>query len=419
MLRTSLSRTLCLGGVILSQFLLSACQDFSLTGVLTGQNTAPGRDYVLPGEYEPLEAVIVSEHLATFRNGQEFMKALVDAGVDVWLLASSVPQVQQTRQIMQQRFRLTLEEMQQVKPLPVVTQTVWARDWAPLFAKNTQNPDRWGMVDLTYYPDRPVDDASASRLTQVLNGRPPHLSWSSAAAPTFQSLGVPVELEGGNVMCHPKHCFVTREVLLRLEERGEVADEAKIVAQLEQYLQQEFWVVPRMPYEGTGHIDIWAKFLSPTQVIVGEISDESLALIPEEQAETYRAVQRFLNEQATGKDVNGDEIPGALATILHREAPEVEILRIPMPTPGVYRGIETFRTYTNSLFVNQTAIVPRYQRGSRAERENRDLLKEQEQAVAEIYEKAGFKVKWILADNLIRDGGAWHCVSMQVPQLTP
>lgn len=388
-------------------------------GVLSGQNAAPSRDYVLPGEYEPLEAVMVSEHLATFRNGQEFMKALVDAGVDVWLLASSVPQVQQTRQIMQQRFRLTLEEMQQVKPLPVATQTVWARDWAPLFAKNVQHPERWGMVDLKYYPDRPVDDASASFLTQVLQRRPPHLSWSSASSPTFQSLPVPVELEGGNVMCHPKHCFVTREVLLRLEERGEVADEARIVAQLEQYLQQRFWVVPRMPYEGTGHIDIWAKFLSPTQVIVGEISDESLALIPEEQADTYRAVQTFLNEQATGKDQAGHEVPNALATILRREAPEVEILRIPMPTPGVYRGVETFRTYTNSLFVNQTAIVPRYQRGSRAERENRDLLKEQEQAVADVYQKAGFQVKWILADNLIRDGGAWHCVSMQVPKLVP
>lgn len=402
-----------------TQVLLSSCQDLNLVGGLGLQSqTESSRQYVLPGEYEPLEAVIVSEHLATFRNGQDFMKALVDAGVDVWLLASSVPQVQQTRLVMQQRFRLSLEEMQQVKPLPVATQTVWARDWAPLMARNMQNPGEWGTVDLMYYPDRTVDDASAARLTQVLNNRPPHLRWSSAAQPTFKHLSVPVELEGGNVMCSPKHCFVTREVLLRLEERGEVADADKIVADLEHDLAQEFWIVPRMPFEGTGHIDIWAKFLNDKQVIVGEISEESLSLIPPEQAASYQAVKTFLDEQATGLDVEGNPVPDALASVLKREAPEVEIIRIPMPTPGVYRGIETFRTYTNSLFVNKTVIVPRYMRGSRAERQNRDLLQEQEAQVAAIYEKAGFEVKWILADNLIRDGGAWHCVSMQVPQLT-
>jgi agmatine/peptidylarginine deiminase len=405
-----------------SLFLLVSCQDFTLQGLpgtLFSSAADSQRQFKLPGEYDPIDAVIVSEHLATFRNGQEFMKALMDAKTDVWLLASSVPQVQQTRLIMQQRFHLTAEEMQQVKPLPVLTQTVWARDWAPLMAKNTRNASQWGLVDFKYYPDRTVDDASAERLTQVLNEHPPHLGWSTSAAPQFQRLPVPVELEGGNVMCNEQHCFVSQEVLLRLEERGETPNETQIIADLEKYLQQEFWIVPRMPFEGTGHIDIWAKFLNPTQVIVGEISDESMDLIPAEQAATYRAVQRFLEEQATGLDSTGAPVPNALASVLKREAPNVEILRIPMPTPGVYRGVETFRTYTNSLFVNKTAVVPRYQRGSRAERNNRDLLNEQEQTVEAIYRKAGFEVKWILADNLIRDGGAWHCVSMQVPDLIP
>lgn len=404
-----------------SLFLLLACQEFSLQGVenpLFASSLEPQRQFILPGEYEPIDAVIVSEHLATFRNGQEFMKALMDAQTDVWLLASSVPQVQQTRRVMQQRFRLTPEEVQQLKPLPVLTQTVWARDWAPLMVKNTLNPSQWGLVDLKYYPDRIVDDASAERLTQVLNTQPPHLGWSTASpTPQFQHLPLNVELEGGNVLCNHAHCFVSREVLLRLEERGETPNEAQIIAELEKHLQQEFWIVPRMPFEGTGHIDIWAKFLNPTQVIVGEISEESMGLIPEEQAASYRAVQHFLDEQATGVDRTGMPIVDSFAAILKREAPDVEILRIPMPTPGVYRGVETFRTYTNSLFVNKTAIVPRYQKGSRAERNNRDLMREQEQAVEEIYRKAGFDVKWILADNLIRDGGAWHCVSMQVPDL--
>ena len=91
-------------------FLLASCQEFAIQGIpgsLFSNTSDSQRQFVLPGEYEPIDAVMVSEHLATFRNGQEFMKALMDAKTDVWLLASSVPQVHQTRLLMQQRFRLS------------------------------------------------------------------------------------------------------------------------------------------------------------------------------------------------------------------------------------------------------------------------------------------------------------------------
>ncbi len=398
-----------------SALFLTGCSDL---GFQIQQLVSPAaREYVIPGEYEPVHSVIVSEHLATFRNGQDFMKALIDTDVDVWFLASNAPQVRQTGQILRQRFGLNLEQIRQVKPMPVLTETVWARDWAPVMAKHATEPGKWGLLDFFYYPDRPVDDASPQQVHSVLNQSPDYLNLPQGLS--FSHFSVPVEIEGGNIMCNEAHCFVTEEVLWRIEERGETADPEAIVNQLEKHIRQEFWLVPRMPFEGTGHIDIWAKFLNNNQVIIGEISEESLTAIPEEQADTYRAVKTFLDEQATGKDIAGNVVPNALATVLQQEAPEVEILRIPMPTPGVYRGIETFRTYTNSLFVNDTVIVPRYIRGSRAERRNRDLLREQEAKVRAVYEQAGYRVKWILADNLIRDGGAWHCVSMQVPQLTP
>ena len=63
-----------------------------------------------------------------------------------------------------------------------------------------------------------------------------------------------------------------------------------------------------------------------------------------------------------------------------------------------------FRSYTNSLLVNGTAFVPQYAtdpvHGPRVEA---------------IYQDLGFKVVWVPSDSLIRDGGAVHCVTMQVP----
>lgn len=164
--------------------------------------------------------------------------------------------------------------------------------------------------------------------------------------------------------------------------------------------------MPRIPYEGTGHIDIWAKFLNDHEVVVGEISADSLAQVPVEQQTAYTEVKRFLDEEATGLDANGKEIPNALATVLKAQEPGVEIKRIPMPTPGVYRGIETYRTYTNSLLLNQVAIVPRYRQGHRSRINAQEQTQADEKAVAQVYEDAGYQVVWIYADNLIRDGGA-------------
>ncbi|PKL76174.1 MAG: hypothetical protein CVV27_11630 [Candidatus Melainabacteria bacterium HGW-Melainabacteria-1] len=384
--------------------LLSSCQN-PLQALFT---PSPARQYLLPPEYEPVQGMLVSEHLTSFPNGTELLSTLLGEGAEVWLLNANPDVLNQTRGLLSQRFGLQADQLERIRPLQVATDSVWARDWAPIFAFGPGQ--MLGLLDLRYYPDRPLDDAVPAQVADFTRKLMPQRQ--------VQALPVAVELEGGNMLCTRSNCFVSEEVLRRVEaNQGRTPDPAEILVELEKYIAQEFWIVPRMPYESTGHIDIWAKLLDEKTMIIGQISEESLDAVPAQLQETYREVMRFLDEQALGQDAAGQPSPNSLAALLKRIHPEIRIERVPMPTPGIYQGVETFRTYTNSLLFNEVAVLPRYVRGTRFSRAERDLTREHEQRVEAVYQAAGYRVIWIRADNLIRDGGAWHCVAMQIPDL--
>jgi agmatine/peptidylarginine deiminase len=86
-----------------------------------------------------------------------------------------------------------------------------------------------------------------------------------------------------------------------------------------------------------------------------------------------------------------------------------------MPLP--YRN--TFRTYVNSLLVNGTAVVPRYSRyrWNYDSDPNATLTKLFESKVTTIYKELGYRVRFVNADDLIFNGGAFHCIAVQIPKI--
>lgn len=396
---------------------LGGCQipTFPLFGLL-GLSHA---DYYLPPEYEPVDGILLSEHLASFPNGRQLLQTVLNQKTEVWMLTTNVLNLQLTRASLAQRFGVSPEEMEALKPIPVATQTVWARDWAPLFSYSTQDAHRVGLLDLRYYPERPVDDAVPKALSHFFNQQAPQMGLNLFPRLNYEHLAVDLEMEGGNLMCTREHCFMSEEVLLRAQKKSPEIQPETLTSALSNRLQQKFWMVPRMPHESTGHIDIWAKFLAADKVVVGQISEDRLLQVPLEQQQIYRDVHAFLEMQATGIDATGQAVANSLAQRLRTHAPEVTIERIPMPTPGVYGGVDSFRTYTNSLLLNDVAIVPRYLRGMAGPPRRTERLQTEldETEVERVYNAAGYQVLWIVADNLIRDGGAWHCVAMQIPRL--
>lgn len=390
--------------------------------VKAAAQTVPDQAFYLPPEYQPIQALIVSENILNDENGFLLLDQVLSAGVQVWLLSASQSNFDWTREHLHGVYHYSDLQLQKLLYFPVKTESTWARDWAPLMtlpeARYRGPAVDVRMLKMRYLKERPVDDQVPQELAKTLLQRVQELPGLN-----FYKLDLPFYGEGGNIMCSRRNCFVTEELLRMNSEEylgvGQAIEPKQIRAALEAHLDQKVWSVHRLPYESTGHIDMWAKFLNPQTVIVAELSDETLKYVPPPLREHYREVQEYLNIEATGQTSEGKLVPDALATLLHHFEPQVKIVRIPMPAPGIYaRDLEVFRSYTNSLLLNGKAIVPKYRRfaGYARTYDDQALTSEYERQVQRVYEQAGYQVIWLDADYLIQDGGAWHCAAMQVPQ---
>jgi len=160
-----------------------------------------------------------------------------------------------------------------------------------------------------------------------------------------------------------------------------------------------------MPFEGTQHIDLWAKFLDDKTVIVNEIRDELLPLT------TYQSEAREKTKKV--KDY------------LDARAKEIEnlgfrVVRVPMPLPWFGPEFNLFRSYTNSLIVNGVVAIPQYEKPTMAEDGvngqyvDQQFLKGYEKEIIKTHQDFNLKVSMIPSDQLIAKGGAIHCTTMQI-----
>ena len=275
--------------------------------------------------------------------------------------------------------------------------TVWARDWSPLTGKTASGENR--LLDFNYYPNRQTDDFTAQSFIDAL---------------PYERVSIPVYNEGGNFMSNDDGvCMMTSRVTDANRDQYFSEDMILNADQIKAYYREfagcrQVHIFPRIPYEGTGHIDMWAKFLDNDTVIVNEIRDELLALPNMEswQRQRVKEVQSFLEARASQIAALG-----------------YDVVRIPMPAPVFSTGgTNMFRSYANSLLVNGTAMVPRYLSPARNELGvngryvDSGLLKAYENEVISIYEGLGYNFKWVNSDDTIAIGGAIHCTTMQVPR---
>jgi agmatine/peptidylarginine deiminase len=331
-----------------------------------------GKQAAVP-EFSPVRAVLVSHQIVKSYGLESFLKALIDSGLpEVHVVVPKTgaplarnPSRQEVVDAVGPTYASRLRFVEHGSPSGNAS-TVWARDWAPLFATDSTTGAK-RLLDFNYYPRRPVDDAVGTQLE--LTG--------------WERVSVPVYNEGGNFMNNTRgDCLMTSRVT-DANARKYRDDDIVLNASEITRLYADFAgcartkVFPRMPTEGTGHIDMWAKFLTDDDVLVGEIAESDAT------DELAKSIRSYLNERAADIEAMG-----------------LRVHRIPMPKPSSW----VFRSYTNSLLVNGTAFVPQYATDS-----------VHGPRVEAIYQDLGFKVVWVPSDSLIRDGGAVHCVTMQVP----
>ncbi len=355
-------------------------------------------------EYEAVQDVIISLPLLTEFNKELMAREILNSGIDtLWITVPSDYQgdlqdseFAELRRVVGDKIaRVKLLQQREDGPL-----TVWSRDWAPLGARTTAGKLR--LVDFNYYPNRSADDSTARSMLPILR----------TSNASIDRVSVPVYNEGGNFMNNSQGvCMMTTRVTDANAVASFTTDMILNNNQIKDYYRRfagcrQTYIFPRMPYEGTGHIDMWGKFLDSETVLVGEVRDEILSLdgYTAKQVKAVKKVQTYLNQRA-------NEIAGL----------GYKIVRVPMPAPvATAEGGWMFRSYTNSLTSNKFALVPRYLApantllGYKGNYIDQQYLARYELEAINVYRKLGYIFKWIVTDDLIAAGGAVHCTTMQL-----
>ncbi len=249
------------------------------------------------------------------------------------------------------------------------TDDAWCRDHGTVFVRHRQTGVRaavawdfnaWGQKYGPY-----SDDAVASRRMGMALGD--------------QIMTPGMVLEGGSLDGNGEGFLMVSERSVIDEQRNPGMKKDEAAAMIRRYLgvSDVMWVDAELLGDDTdGHVDNFARFVSPNQVVVAVCEDTahpnhaSLAL-----------VEAKIRERG------------------------FEVIELPMPAkPVIVHGLETPATYANFYIANGRVIVPSFGDENDA------------RAAAIIGEALpGREVVIIPARELIWGQGGFHCITQQVP----
>jgi agmatine deiminase len=316
-----------------------------------GIGVPPAPGFRVPAEYEPVSAVVMTwaGHTSVLRG---IAVAVAAAGADVWMVGgpSSIAGVPADRYV----------------SVPFGYDSVWSRDYGPVGIDEANHT--LGIIDTTYrhYAVRRNDDAMSCKLANALG----------AECHTTELI-----LDGGNYMTDGRgNVFVTSRIYdwNRSLSRAEVDDHLRSYLGAQRIHVFDYAKTANgAPADGTGHIDMFAKLVGECKVIVAETTNQP-----------FKAVV----DQAAAYFENLPCAPGRT----------YEVTRVKGWTKG-----STWYTYTNSLIVNNTVIIPFYNDAAR----NAEAVQAYRAAMP------GYEVVGVNSEATIVLGGSIHCITREIPAL--
>jgi agmatine/peptidylarginine deiminase len=278
---------------------------------------------------------------------------------------------------------LTLENVQIV---PTEYNSIWIRDYGANTVYGSWNNDRV-LVDWLYNRPRPDDDAIPDVLAETLG------------LELYSTTGAPNDLmnTGGNWMSDGFGTAFASELILEENNGGstwwtDYPDHS--ATEIDQIISDfhgvdTYITMPNLPYDGIHHIDMHMKLL-----------DESTLLMAE-----------YPQGVADGPQINAN-LEYVLSNFTTRWGTPFDVIRIPSPPEQGWGGGYPdangwYLTYTNSVFVNNTILLPTY-------------YTEYDTTALRIYNEAlpGYNVVGIDCDNngeaIISLSGAIHCITHTV-----
>jgi len=245
--------------------------------------------------------------------------------------------------------------------------SVWVRDYGPWTVYQNE-VDSLALVDWTYDDlSRIYDDAIPGIMAQAL--QLPHYE---ATEPPYDWIHA-----GGNTLRDGLGTFFSSNLVFETNP-GKTEAQIDSIAQL--YLGAErYFKLPVLPYDSIHHLDMHMCLLDEETILVGEYP-AGVADGPQIEA-NLEMIEGFTT--AFGNPYR--------------------IIRVPQPPngEGLYPDeAEQYRTYTNSIFVNNTILVPTYE-------------EQYDTTALRIYEEAlpGYNVVGIDCEFLSKYYGAIHCIT--------
>lgn len=260
--------------------------------------------------------------------------------------------------------------------------SIWFRDYGQ-WNVYTNDVDSLLWVDWIYNRPRPEDDVIPVALADLLD------------IPLYQTLTAPNDLvnTGGNFMVDGFGTAFASELIL--EENDATNNfgtsnhsEIEVNQIMNDFMGIERYIkMPTLPYDGIHHIDMHIKLLDEETLLIGQYP--------------------------TGT-ADGPQIESNLNYVLNNFnsvfGTQYKIIRIPMPPEGGQYPNQNgdYRTYTNSVFVNKTILIPLYE-------------EQWDTTALRIYREAlpGYKVVGIDCNEIITASGAIHCITKAVGSHDP
>jgi agmatine/peptidylarginine deiminase len=249
--------------------------------------------------------------------------------------------------------------------LPVTS--MWTRDYAPLSVVDAAG--KATFLDAAYRGEGAAQD----------DGVPVRLG-ADFGVPVVE---LPLTMEGGDLLSDGQGlCLSTRRLITRnQEERGDTPEQ--VWALLQKHCGFTDWFpLPSLSGEPTGHLDMFATIVAPLTVVIGQYD-------PAVDADNAKWLDWCAHQLASRPTSRGP----------------VTVARIPMPPhdDGVWR------TYTNVVFANGVLLVPAYP----------DVCPDLDAKAREVFARLlpDWRVVSIDCEGLVPRNGALHCVTMGLPSL--
>jgi agmatine/peptidylarginine deiminase len=237
----------------------------------------------------------------------------------------------------------------------------WMRDSGPIVSVSAAGAEIWFDSRLTrgHCDDRIALDALPRTI-----GR----DWRARVA------DVPIRVEGGMILSNGRGVAIVSGAAV-VENKAYGFSEQVIIRELRRITgADDLLFVDWLQDEKTHHVDLFATFVSPSTVVVGEFAG---------QENPNAARLDDLAERLGGVEVDGKPL---------------QVVRIPMPdSTGT-----SYPTFTNVVFANGVLLVPTYA----------GEPKQLEPQVRALYEELlpSWKVEFIDCTRLCAQGGALHCM---------